>query len=106
MWNVPELLQLCTEGLWQQLDCDFCSFGTAYQKPTRCWLWNAGVVPCKSFKCKKIYTHSLGSFVRKYQNKPHVQLSGAGEGTFKTKLAEQYPVGFARLAVHLLGSFS
>lgn len=103
MWSVPNLICLTKLPCWQQLVCDFCCFGTKWQKPTRCWLWHARPLPfdVQAMKCNLKFMN--GERVCKFTGEKHVQLSGAAKsGGFRTKQAEEYPNAFAQLAVQLL----
>ena len=103
MWSVPDLICLTKLPCWQQLVCDFCCFGTKWQKPTRCWLWHAQPLPSNVHAMKCNLKFMNGERVCKFTGEKHVQLSGAAKsGGFRTKQAEEYPTAFAQLAIQLL----
>lgn len=106
MWSLPDLICLTKLPCWQQLVCDFCCFGTKWQKPTRCWLWHARPLPfdVQAMKCNLKFMN--GERVCKFTGEKHVQLSGAAKsGGFRTKQAEEYPNAFAQWAVQLLSKW-
>ena len=102
MWHVPQLAALKLQGSFKAIQVDFCFFGTRWQKPTTCWLWNVLAVPHSvgRMKCKKqsaLNDKQERICICKFSGQPHILLSGSsGARGFRTKLAEAYPYGLAR----------
>lgn len=108
MWHVPQLAALKLQGSFKAIQVDFCFFGTRWQKPTTCWLWNVLAVPHSvgRMKCKKqsaLNDKQERICICKFSGQPHILLSGSsGARGFRTKLAEAYPYGLAQLLVSIL----
>ena len=109
--GLPQLSPLedcCLEPPPVNLDVtfDMCAFGTPWRKPTRLWLWNlceADVTSLRSMKCRSHRSSRKGAPAHcGFSLRPHQQLTGAVKSSFKTKVAEAYPVQFAEHLARIL----
>ena len=87
LWLYPPFASRMQSGC-QLVVFDHCQFGSEYRKPTQLACWNVDLSHLARRCCPR-----EGSCDQTC--KPHVILSGASKGEFKTSWGSPYPLGFA-----------
>ena len=109
--GLPQLSPLegcCLEAPPVNVDVSFdmCAFGAPWRKPTRLWFWNlseADVTSLSSMKCRSHRSLTKGApAICGFSQRPHQQLTGAAKSSFRTKVAEAYPIPFAEHLARIL----
>ncbi|CAJ1378516.1 unnamed protein product [Effrenium voratum] len=106
MWEIPELKEEMADAIVVQ--ADMCGFGARWRKPTQVALWDiADPVAARKFlhkRCRSKRAQKGQPMLCGHTKLPHEILSGVHDpkakhrprSNFKTKAAQEYPMGFAK----------
>ena len=95
-WQYPPMARLCAAPSATRYVADYCQFRMPWRKRTRLVGWHTGT--CAALQARCTCSRGLCSA----SGRPHLHLQGTSGGRNLTRMAEAYPLGFAKAVAALL----
>lgn len=90
LWLLPAVKALAQHSAVRVIDFDMCGSGSSWKKPTKLLVCNGDLSIVASRRC------SGRCGVCDFSRVPHAHLTRRGSVSFKTKSAQEYPVGLCQ----------